>query len=89
MLNPAVPLFREGRYLLAEEADQRDTSLYHSVLAAIAEGRTTRGAIAAALGRESADIGHPLAVLEDAKDRAQRGDPRRVDFPPDPSSRAR
>jgi AAA+ ATPase superfamily predicted ATPase len=65
-LNPAVPLFREGRYLLAEEADLRDTSLYHSVLAAIAEGRTTRGAIAAALGRESADIGHPLAVLEDA-----------------------
>ncbi len=65
-LNPAVPLFREGRYLLAEEADLRDTSLYHSVLAAIAEGRTTRGAIAAALGRQSADIGHPLAVLEDA-----------------------
>jgi AAA+ ATPase superfamily predicted ATPase len=65
-LNPAVPLFREGRYLLAEEPELRDTALYHSVLAAIAEGRTRRGAIAAALGRESADVGHPLAVLEDA-----------------------
>lgn len=65
-LNPAVPLFREGRYLLAQEPELRDTALYHSVLAAIAEGRTTRGAIAAALGRQSTDLGHPLAVLEDA-----------------------
>lgn len=65
-LNPAVPLFREGRYLLAEEPELRDTALYHSVLAAIAEGRTRRGAIASALGRQSPDIGHPLAVLEDA-----------------------
>ena len=66
VLNPAVPLFREGRYLLAEEPDLRDTALYHSVLAAVAEGRTTRGAIAGALGRRSTDIGHPLTVLEDA-----------------------
>lgn len=64
--NPAMPLFREGRYLLAEEPDLRDTALYHSVLAAIAEGRTARGKIASALGRQSTDIGHPLAVLEDA-----------------------
>jgi len=66
VLNPAVPLFREGRYLLAQEPELRDTALYHSVLAAIAEGRATRGAIAAALGRQSTDVGHPLAVLEDA-----------------------
>lgn len=65
-LNPSVPLFREGRYLLAEEPELRDTALYHSVLAAIAEGRTARGAIAAALGRQSTDVGHPLMVLEDA-----------------------
>jgi hypothetical protein len=65
VLNPAVPLFREGRYLLAEEPDLRDTALYHSVLAAIAEGHSSRGAIAAALGRSSTDVGHPLAVLED------------------------
>lgn len=64
-LNPMTPLFREGRYLLAEEPDLRDLGLYHSVLAAISEGSTTRGSIAAALGRASTDVGHPLAVLED------------------------
>ena len=44
VLNPETPLFREGRYLLAEEPDMRDTALYHSVLAAIADGNTSRGA---------------------------------------------
>jgi hypothetical protein len=39
-------LFREARYLLAEEADIRDTALYHSVLAAVAQGNSTRGGIA-------------------------------------------
>lgn len=66
VLNPALPLFREGRYLLAEEADLRDKALYHSLLAALAEGRTTRGAAANRLGRTSNDLGHALAVLEDA-----------------------
>jgi uncharacterized protein len=66
VLNPETPLFREGRYLLAEEPDMRDTALYHSVLAAVADGKTTRGAIAAYVGRKDADIGHPINVLEDA-----------------------
>lgn len=65
-LDPAVPLFREGRYLLSEEPDLRDKALYHSTLAAVAEGKTTRGKIAAALQRSSQDMGHPLTVLEDA-----------------------
>jgi hypothetical protein len=30
VLNPQLPLFREARYLLAEEADIRDTALYHT-----------------------------------------------------------
>lgn len=66
VLNPAVPLFREGRYLLTEEPDLRDTALYRAVLSAIASGRTRRGEIAAALGRATTDIGHPLTVLQDA-----------------------
>jgi len=66
VLNPETPLFREGRYLLAEEPDLRDTALYHSVLAAIADGKATRGAIAAYVGRKDADIAHPINVLEDA-----------------------
>lgn len=47
ILNPETPLFREGRYLLAEGPDLRDAGLYHSVLAAVAEGNGSRGGIAA------------------------------------------
>ena len=46
ILSPGSPVFMEARYLLAEEPDLRDPALYHSVLAAIAEGNTMRGAIA-------------------------------------------
>lgn len=65
VLNPASPLFREARYLLAEEPGVRDVSLYHSVLAAVADGNTTRGAIAGYVGRKATDIAHPLTVLID------------------------
>jgi uncharacterized protein len=66
VLSPGSPMFLEARYLLAEEPDLRDTALYHSVLAAIAEGNTTRGAIANHVGRKTNDLAHPLTVLEDA-----------------------
>jgi hypothetical protein len=46
VLNPQTPLFREARYLLAEETEIRDPSLYHSLLAAVAEGNATSGGIA-------------------------------------------
>ncbi|WP_182876983.1 AAA family ATPase [Microbispora sp. H10670] len=64
VLNPQKPLFREARYLLAEESDIRDPALYHSVLAAIASGNTTNGGIASYIGRRSDQITHPLNVLE-------------------------
>lgn len=65
VLNPARPLFREPRYLLAEEPEIHDAALYHSVLAAIANGNATRGGIADFMGRRSTDLAHPLNVLED------------------------
>lgn len=65
LLNPGRPLFREARFLLAEEPDLRDTALYHGVLSAIAEGNHTRGGIAGYLERKSSDLGHALTVLED------------------------
>jgi AAA+ ATPase superfamily predicted ATPase len=65
VLNPQTPLFREARYLLAEETDIRDPALYHSVLGAIASGNRTNGGIASYVGRKSAEITHPLNVLED------------------------
>jgi AAA+ ATPase superfamily predicted ATPase len=75
VLNSQVPLFREARYLLAEETDIRDPALYHAVLGAIAAGRTTRGGIADHIGRKSPDIGHPLSVLEDARLISHEPDP--------------
>lgn len=66
VLNPETPLFREARYLLAEEPDLRDTTLYLSVLGAVATGNATRGSIASYLGRKAPDIAHPIDVLEDA-----------------------
>jgi AAA+ ATPase superfamily predicted ATPase len=65
VLDRFSPLFREARYLLAEEPDIRDNALYHSVLAAVAEGNNTRGGIAGYLERKATDISHHLSVLED------------------------
>lgn len=65
VLSPQSPLFREARYLLAEETEIRDPGLYHSVLGAIAAGNRTNGGIANYVGRKSADLTHPLNVLED------------------------
>lgn len=59
------PLLHEGRYALAEDPSIRDRGLYTAVLAAIALGRTMRGAIADHVGRPAADLAHVLAVLED------------------------
>ncbi|GII82713.1 ATPase [Sphaerisporangium siamense] len=65
VLNRRTSLFREGRYLLTEEADIRDPALYHSVLSAVAEGNNNWGGIAGHIGHKSSDIAHPLNVLED------------------------
>jgi hypothetical protein len=56
----------DGVRLSAVRGDIRDTALYHSVLAAVAQGHTTRGGIAGYIGRKAADISHPLNVLEDS-----------------------
>ncbi|MFF0308070.1 ATP-binding protein [Streptosporangium sp. NPDC004379] len=66
VLNAEGPLLREARYLLAEETEIRDPSLYHSVLAAVADGNTTSGGIAGYVGRKSNEIAHPLRVLGDS-----------------------
>ncbi|HEX5494471.1 MAG TPA: ATP-binding protein [Mycobacteriales bacterium] len=67
VLSPVSPMFREARYLLAEEAEIRDPALYQSVLAAVAEGNATRGGIASYIGRKAVDIAHPLNVLRDCR----------------------
>ena len=64
---PESPLFREARYLLAEETEIRDPALYHSVLGAIAAGNHTNGGIASFVGRKSAEITHPLTSWKIAR----------------------
>lgn len=66
VLEPSTPLFREARYLLAEEPDMRELGIYHSVLAAVAVGNNTAGSVASFVGRKSPEIAHPVAVLEDS-----------------------
>lgn len=53
VLNPQTPLFREARYLPAEETEIRDPLLYHSALSAVAEGNSakTRGTLPRRVGR--------------------------------------
>jgi hypothetical protein len=75
VLEPATPLFREARYLLAEEPDIREPALYHSVLAAVAGGHTTYNGIANHVGRKTPEIAHPMAVLEDTGLLAREADP--------------
>lgn len=74
-LNPAIPLFREARYLLAEETEIREPALYNSVLGAIAAGNATRGGIANYVGRKSSELVHPLNVLEDSGLITREADP--------------
>ena len=74
-LSPAVPLFREARYLLAEDPAIGDLGLYHSVLSAIAYGETTSAKIAGRLGRPATALAHPLNVLTDAGFVAREQDP--------------
>jgi hypothetical protein len=81
VLNPQTPLFREARYLLAEETEIRDPSLYHSVLAAVAEGNATSGGIASYIGRKSNEVAHPLRVLEDCRLLVREPDPFRPGKP--------
>lgn len=66
LLDTASAMFREGRVLLSEESRVTDTSVYLSVLTAVAQGKTRRGEIAAAVGRAEGALAHPLAVLIEA-----------------------
>jgi len=65
VLNPQSPLFREARYLLAEETEIRDPALYHSVLGAIAAGNIPTAASPASLAGSLPRSPIRFNVLED------------------------
>jgi AAA+ ATPase superfamily predicted ATPase len=66
LLNPSHALFAETDHLLREDPRIVDRALYQSVLAAVAAGETTPGAIANVLGRDARSLWHPLDVLRTA-----------------------
>lgn len=67
VLDPAGNILTEALTLLAEEPAISDRALYHSVLAAIATGRTRTGEIASTLGRPQTALAHALQVLEELR----------------------
>jgi uncharacterized protein len=64
LLSPLSAIHREGNVLLYEQAEVTDPAVYFSVLAAVSQGATRRGEIAAALSRPDSALHHPLMVLE-------------------------
>ncbi len=67
LLDPASAMFREGNVVLSEEDRVVDTTAYFAVLAAISQGKTRRGEIAASIGRSEGALAHPLTVLAAAQ----------------------
>ena len=66
LLNPASPLYREGRVVIGEDTALTDQGLYWGVLGAIADGARTRGEITAALGRPPTSLAHALDTIVEA-----------------------
>jgi len=67
LLNPGSAMFREGNILLSQEQGVTDAASYLSVLAAISQGASRRGQIAAVVGRPEGALAHPLSVLTEAQ----------------------
>ena len=65
LLDPASPLFREGRIVVTEDPTLADRALYWGILAALAEGKSRRSDLAVALGRAPTSLGFPTKVLTD------------------------
>ncbi|KUL34837.1 GTP-binding protein [Streptomyces sp. NRRL F-4489] len=63
VLNPRVPLFWEARHLLEQEGDCADRALCHSVLVAIAAGRSSPGGIADRIGAPLTEVSHVLSAM--------------------------
>jgi len=66
VLNPSHALFQERAYLLREDLRITSKQLYNSVLAAVAAGNHTQKDICSVVGRNAAQLRHPLLVLESA-----------------------
>jgi uncharacterized protein len=66
LLTPSSSLFREGRVVVAEDAQVGSQATYWGVLAAMADGARTWGDLERALGSSRGSLQHSLSVVVDA-----------------------
>jgi uncharacterized protein len=75
LLEPSSPLFHEGQLLVSSDPTLVDKSLYWAVLGAVADGNSSRGDIAKAIGRTSPALAQVIDVLAAGRWIEQRRDP--------------
>lgn len=75
LLDPASPLFREGRILVNGDPALTDRALYWGILAALAEGKVRRSDLAEEIGRTPTSLAFPTKVLTDGGWVDERPDP--------------
>jgi AAA+ ATPase superfamily predicted ATPase len=63
VLSPSSAFFREDEWLLGEQREMENRSLYLSLLAAVAGGSSSQTEIAGQLGRTQQSVLHPLDAL--------------------------
>jgi uncharacterized protein len=78
LLDPPSSLFRDGRIAVAEDVQLGDQQRYWGLLAAIADGARTWGALEKALGHGRGTLNHALNVVIDAGWVSKRPDPLRA-----------
>jgi uncharacterized protein len=78
LLDPPSSLFRDGRIAVAEDVQLGDQQRYWGLLAAIADGARTWGALEKALGHGRGTLNHALNVVIDAGWVSRRPDPLRA-----------
>lgn len=81
LLDPASALHREGRIVVAEDAQLADQQLYWALLAAVADGNHRWGDIERTLGGAGGSLKHILDVTLEAGWLTRREDPLRARRP--------
>jgi uncharacterized protein len=75
LLDPSSALFREGRIVIAEDAELVDQQLYWGLLGAVASGRRRWAELDSSLGAKRGSLSHALRTVIDAGWMTRRDDP--------------
>lgn len=66
LLNPSHILFTEPDYLLAEDPNVGDRTIYHTIWQAVSRGASTPTKIGGLLGMDAKSLGYHLRIMRDA-----------------------